>query len=131
MNEKEFYSQILGLCKPWQISTVKLDFKKNEVEIELSKIHGLHLSCPKCGKGSPIYDHRERSWRHLDTCQLRTLLKAHVPRVSCSEHGVIQVEVPWSESNSSFTAMFETIVINWLQCATLSDVAKRLSLSWD
>lgn len=27
-------------------------------------------------------------WRHLDTCQLETLLKADVPRVECSKHGV-------------------------------------------
>ena len=38
---------------------------------------------------SALYDHNsERSWRHLDTCQYRTILHAEVPRANCPEHGV-------------------------------------------
>jgi len=46
------------------------------------------LTCPVCGKASPGYDTRRRCWRHLDTCQYRTVLVADVPRVECEEHGV-------------------------------------------
>ena len=37
---------------------------------------------------------RRRSWRHLDTCQFKTLLVADVPRVECPEHGVVVEHVP-------------------------------------
>jgi hypothetical protein len=47
--------------------------------------------------------------------QYRTILVADVPRVQCDEHGVVQVAVPWSDPKSRFTALFEALVINWLE----------------
>jgi len=55
----------------------------------------------------PGYDHRERRWRHLDPCQLETVVIADVPRVKCSEDGVVTMEVPWAETGSSHTGPFE------------------------
>jgi transposase len=67
----------------------------------------------------------------LDTCQYRTILIAEVPRVRCREHGVRQVRVPWAEEGSRFTALFEALVIDWLQIGTIRAVAEQLGLSWD
>ena len=39
--------------------------------------------------------------------------------------------MPWSESRSRFTALFEAVVIDWLQEATTAAVAQQLGLSWD
>jgi transposase len=89
------------------------------------------LPCPQCGADCTRYDHRVRRWRHLDTCQFRTLLVAKVPRLSCPEHGVVQAAVPWAEPGSRFTALFEALVIDWLKEASLSAVARQLNLSWD
>jgi len=55
---------------------------------------------------------------------------AQVPRVRCPEHGVRQIAVPWAESNSRLTALFEALVIDWLKVATIAEVARRLKLSW-
>ena len=38
--------------------------------------------------GGSRYDTRQQQWRHLDTCQYRTILEAGVPRVECEEHKV-------------------------------------------
>jgi len=77
------------------------------------------------------FDTRTRRWRHLDTCQYRTILVAEVPRVECPEHGVHQVPVPWSESNSRFTALFEAQVVGWLaEEASISAVSRQLGLDW-
>ena len=82
------------------------------------------LMCPECGNACPGYDSRQRDWRHLDTCQFRTILVADVPRVNCPEHGVLQVRVPWAEPNSGFTALLEALVINWLlSLASIKTVA--------
>lgn len=91
---------------------------------------GLYLACPQCGACSPCSDTRTRKWRHLDTCQYKTWLVAEVPRVKCSEHGVQQLQVPWAESNSRLTALFQSLVIDWLKISTISEVAERLGLSW-
>ena len=54
-----------------------------------------------------------------------------MPRVQCEHHKVKQIEVPWSESRSRFTALFEAVVIDWLQEASTAAVAQQLGLSWD
>lgn len=58
------------------------------------------------------------------------MIEADVPRVSCKDHGVRQVRVPWAESGIGFTALFETMAISWLKVASLSAVAERLRISW-
>jgi transposase len=63
--------------------------------------------------------------------QYRTVLVAEIPRVHCDKHGVLQIAVPWSDSGSRFTALFEALVIDWLKEASFSAVARQLSLSWD
>ena len=91
----------------------------------------MKLACPKCDARCPRHDHRIRRWRHLPTCQYRTILEVEVPRVSCSEHGVHQVPVPWAEANSAFTALLEALVISWLKEASVSAVADLMDLTWD
>jgi transposase len=130
MKDTQLYSQILGIEKPWKVSDVQVSLADDEVEV--SVVHGGgKLTCPKCGKACSGYDKRRRRWRHLDTCQLRTLLVADVPRVECSEHGVVTVSVPWAEPGSGFTALFEALVIDWLKEASTSAVSERLRLSWN
>lgn len=130
MKDTQLYSQILGIQKPWKVSSVNVSLADDEVEVEVNYAGG-KLSCPKCGAACPGYDRRPRRWRHLDTCQLKTLLVADVPRVECPEHGVVTVDVPWAEPGSGFTALFEALVIDWLKTAAVSAVAERLRLSWN
>ncbi|MBI1285627.1 MAG: ISL3 family transposase [Thiobacillus sp.] len=130
MKDTQLYSQILGIEKPWKVTDVKVSLPEDEVEV-IVEHGGGKLSCPKCGKTCPGYDKRKRRWRHLDTCQLKTLLVADVPRVECTEHGVVNVSVPWAAPGSGFTAMFEALVIDWLQVASISAVADRMKLSWN
>ena len=89
------------------------------------------LACPECGQPAGRYDRRERRWRHLDTCQYRTILVAQVPRVECPEHGVKTILVPWAEPGSPFTALFEALVIDWLREANIQAVARLMDLTWD
>jgi transposase len=56
---------------------------------------------------------------------------AQVPRVTCSTHGVVTVKVPWAESKSGFTALYEALVLDWLKEASIQAVARQLSLSWN
>jgi len=130
MKGTQLYSQILGIEKPWRVIDVRVSLADDEVEVRVEHAGG-KLACPKCGKACAGYDKRQRRWRHLDTCQLKTLLVADVPRVECSEHGVVTVSVPWAEPGSGFTALFEALVIDWLKEASTSAVSERLRLSWN
>jgi transposase len=132
MQDRDLYARILGISDPWHVSDVQLDLRGEEVSVKVEPKLGASFNCPQCAKPCAGYDKRERRWRHLDTCQFKTILIAQVPRVSCAQHGVIQVHVPWAEPGSGFTALMEAVVINWLLAmASIKAVAEQMRLSWD
>lgn len=131
MNDRELYQQILGLSAPWKVTDIRLSLSERQVVVVAGYKTGIQFPCPACGGLCGVYDHRKRRWRHLDTCQLQTILEAEVPRVNCTEHGVQQVLVPWAEEGGRFTALFEAMVIAWLGEAPIAAVAKLVGLSWD
>jgi transposase len=131
MRDRELYATILGVAVPWTVERVDVDLEGNAVHVWLQREEGAAVECPECRTAQTIYDHREREWRHLDTCQLETRLHARVPRVDCPMHGVRQIHVPWATPGSQFTMLFERLVIDWLQSAATSAVARRLAVSWD
>ena len=131
VRDRDLYSQILGLVKPWTVVDVDLNASNQEVIVRVESDASHKHSCPECGAACPRHDARERRWRHLDTCQFKTILVAKVPRISCPAHGVKQVAVPWAEPGSRFTALFEGLVIDWLKEASVSAVTRLLRVSWD
>src|SRR5262245_310020 len=131
MRDKDLYGTILGVRSPWRVTEVDLRENDQTVEVFIEHDRSEALLCPDCKSEGRLHDHRRRSWRHLDTCQYRTILTADVPRMVCAEHGTLQIRVPWAEDRSRFTALFEALVIDWLREASISAVAERLRLSWD
>jgi transposase len=133
MLDRDLYSQILGVRAPWSVTDVKLDMKGQKVEVIVSLDPAHETTCPTCGKPAMRYDARRRRWRHLDTCQLKTILAADVPRLECPVHKVVQMRVPWAEENSRFTALFECLVIDWLlgTGGAIAPIAQQMRLSWE
>lgn len=129
MRDTDHYAQILGLKAPWQVAAVSVDAAAGEVTVKVEAAAGTVWACPTCGKPTPGYDRRTRRWGHLDTCRFKTILEADVPRLQCSEHGVLTIDVPWAEPGSGFTSLFEALVIDWLKEASIKAVATQLRLS--
>lgn len=131
MQDKDLYQKLLGLSDPWHVARVELALAKGQIHVWVE--HGEHgWKCSECGQTCPLYDHaEERAWRHLDTMQYTTILHARTPRVSCPDHGVRQVRVPWSEPKSRFTILFEGFAITVLQAVGIAGAQKILGLSWD
>jgi transposase len=132
MQDQELYRRILGIEAPWQVDRVELKLTEGEVHVYLTHANHLDWACAECGALRPLYDHQaERQWRHLDTCQYRTILHAQPPRSQCPEHGVRVVKLPWAEAGSRFTALLEGLAITWLKHASQKAVAEQLRLSWE
>ena len=91
--------------------------------MELHRTGASPLRCSHCGEACPGYDTRRREWRNLDAWGYKTFLVCNVPRVQCPEHGVVTIQVPWSEGSSRYTALFEAEVIAWLKEASVKAVA--------
>lgn len=132
MNDiRSLYTAVLGLRAPWDIERVETNLETGEVHVWVALPKGERWVCPECHAAAPIHDHQERTWRHLDTCQFKTLVHARVPRLNCPTHGIKQLMVPWAEPGSQFTALFEALAIDWLKQASVSAVAKHLRVTWD
>ena len=128
---EQFYGHLLDIESPWEVISIKRD---TETKIVTAIVHFKDkepLPCPECGKAGKLHDHRQRTWRHLDSCNHKTYVQASIPRVSCPEHGIKQVPVNWSEKNSRFTLEFESTVILWLREDPISTVAENFAISWD
>jgi transposase len=132
MDSVELYRQLLGLTAPWTVERVELDVARQQVEVQVGHPAGQKFACPECGRELSVYDHQaERVWRHLDSCQFLTYLHARPPRVSCPEHGVRQVALPWAQAGSRFTNLFEALAIDVLLAANVKKAAAILRITWD
>lgn len=85
MNDTHLYEEILGLKDPWYVAAVRLEVAKGEVEIEV-RYRDTEWACSVCRNRMHIHEYTERRWRHLDSCQCKTIIVCQVPRVQCSEH---------------------------------------------
>jgi len=110
---------------------VELKIKEQEVEVVVAYDPATTWACPECRQAMGIHDHVERRWRHLDSCQFKTMVRARVPRVRCAEHGVVTVRVPWAEERGRFTRLFERLAIDVLKECSVSGACELLRISWD
>lgn len=132
MHDTALYQYLLGLKSPWTVSRVELNVKGQRVDVWAEHPEDAAWECPHCSRELPLYDHaEERTWRHLDSCQFQTYLKARIPRVACGQHGVVQVMVPWAEPRSRFTLLFERLAIDVLRQCDVTGATKILRISWD
>lgn len=105
MNQMSLFSAALGLESPWEVVDAAFDVDRGRIDFHVGFTSGARFPCPHCdGEGQPVYDTRERSWRHLNFLQYHAQLHAQVPRVDCHTcDRTTQVEVPWARRNSGFT----------------------------
>ena len=132
MQDTALYRYLLGLQSPWTVSRMNLDIPGQRVDRWAEHPDDAAWACLQCAKQLPLYDHaQERTWRHLDSCQFQPHLPALIPRVECSEHGVVRVTVPWAEPRSRFTVLFEHLAIDMLCQCDVSGATRILRISWD
>ncbi len=126
------YRHLLGLSDDWKVVDVDLDLSASQVIIDLCHTGG-KLCCPECNDRCSQADTApKRTWRHLDTMQFTTEIRAAVPRCRCAKCGVKTIAVPWAGKHSRFTLMFEAFAIRVLQsAANVKKAALLLGLSWD
>jgi len=130
---QKHYALLLGIGSPWEVKTVELKLGEKKVEIELGWQWGQDAQCPECGRKCSIHDcAAERTWRHLDTMQFATLIRARTPRANCPEHGVKTMRVPWAEPQGRFTLLFERFAVEvLLASASVSQACELLDIGWE
>ncbi len=130
---QKHYALLLGIGSPWEVKTVDLKLAEKKVEIELGWQWGSAAQCPECGCKCSMHDSApERTWRHLDTMQFITVIRARTPRANCPEHGVKTMTVPWAAPQGCFTLYFERFAVEvLLACASVKQACELLGIGWE
>ncbi len=131
MRDKDLYARILNIEAPWRVADVELNLQQGEVVVHVEH-DGKALNCPECGQPARRYDTRQRRWRHLDTCQYRTILAAESCR-GCSVSGTrsSRSRRRGAKAARGSRRCSRRVVIDWLREANTAAVALQMGLSWD
>lgn len=132
MKDTALYEHLLGLKTPWSVKSVDLSLTDQRVVVEVVLKQGQVWADPTDStRRAHINGWTERQWRHLDTCQFETLIKARVPQLKYSDGTVEELAVPWAERYSRVTLLMEAFVIKLLQaCPTTQGVCDLTRLAW-
>lgn len=98
----------------------------DELEIRVRPRIRHRWRCPHCSARCAGYDQRpERRWRALDFGRMKVHVIAQVPRVHCSEHGVVVAGVPWARHGARHTLAFEQLAA-WCAVEMSASATSRL-----
>jgi transposase len=117
--EKVFH-QILALGEAWRVTRVDYQEQARKVVIRVEETSALWptVECPHCGRKSVRgYDHApERTWRHLNVCQLESEIACALPRGECQEcQKVFTVKAPWEGRSRGLTQEFEGFALTLMR----------------
>ncbi len=132
MKDTTLYEHLLGLKSPWSVKSVDLSLEEQRVVVEVVlKPDQVWADPTDSTRRAHINGWSERQWRHLDTCQLETIIKARVPQLKYSDGSVEELAVPWAERYSRVTLLMEAFVVKLLQvCPTTQGVCGFTRLAW-
>ena len=132
MKDTALYEQLLGLKSPWSVKRVDLSLTEQRVIVEVVLKPAQVWADPSDRtRRAHVHGWSERQWRHLDTCQFETLIKARIPQLKYSDGTVEELTVPWAERYSRVTTLMAAFVIKLLEaCPTTKSVCGLTRLSW-
>jgi transposase len=132
MKDTALYEHLLGLKSPWSVKKVDLSMDEQRVTVEVELKKGQVWADPTNERArAHIHGWNEREWRHLDTCQFNTVIKARVPQLKYSDGSVEELTVPWAQRYSRVTTLMESFVLKLLEaCQNTKKVCSLCGLSW-
>ena len=102
MNDKELFSQAIGVQPPWEVKEVRMDLAAQRVEVEVECAPTVWAD-PESQHRVHLHGYERRSWRHLDTMQFETIIVAKVPRLKYPDGHTELLPIPWAEPHSRHT----------------------------
>jgi len=129
MRDIDLFQMALGLTPPWTVQSSEFNPEKKRLDITLSFPRGSSFSCPKCGHGGLVaHDTVKKTWRHMNFFQHEAYLSAKVPRVRCKKCVSTRlVEVPWARAGSSFTLLFEALIMTLAKAMPVKTLAQYIN----
>jgi len=126
----DVFQSALEIPEPWYVFHHELAKEEKTLHIYIEYRSGAEFACPNCGKsGCKVHDIQDqnRTWRHLDFWQYRTLLHARMPRVKCESCGKIRtVIIDWARPGAGFSLLFEYHVLSLMIEMPVAAVARKV-----
>jgi transposase len=107
MKMEDLFGAALGLQSPWFVELVEFKENENGRELHIHLNHEKHHKFKYDDDYYSVYDHQQRTWRHLNFFEHECYLYARVPRVKTNTGQVLLIDIPWAQPGSSFTLLFE------------------------
>lgn len=124
------FQSALEIPEPWYVLHHELDKTENTLHIYIDYQSGATFTCPKCeSPGCKVHDilNQDRTWRHLDFWQYRTILHARMPRVNCELCGKIKtVLIDWARPSTGLSTLFENHVMSLMVEMPVAAVARKV-----
>ena len=130
MKDTQLYERMLGLEKPWAVESVRLERELESIVVKV-RCHKTVWVCPDTRQRIHVHGYEKRRWRHLDTCQYKTIIEADVPRLKYPDGKTRMLDVPWAEGSSRFSCLFERLGIDLLLSCSVTDASAILRIGWD
>ena len=116
MNTNQLYGGMLDLKEPWSAKNVTLSQATNQLIIEIALKRGVVWADPtNASARANINGWTERQWRHLNTCQYQTIIKARGPQLKYSDGTAKELPVPWADRYACLSLAMESFVVELLQ----------------
>src|SRR5438094_5555071 len=120
MIPEKVFQKILVLGDGWRVQQVDYVEKESKVLIRIEETPALWASesCPHCkAKSVGGYDHApQRTWRHLNVCQLQSEIVCALPRGHCQAcRKVYTVRAPWEGRARGLTQEFEAFALTLMR----------------
>ena len=114
------------------VESVRFDADADAVVVSVRPFARVQQRCGRCLRRCPVYDRGRgrRRWRMPDVATKRAFLEAEQPRVSCPEHGVITVAVPWARHGVGHTREFDAEVAWLVRQMSKTAVCLLLRIAW-
>src|ERR1044071_588599 len=131
MIPEKVFQKILVLGDGWRVQQVDYVEKESKVLIFIEETPALWASesCPHCNaKSVSGYDHApQRTWRHLNVCQLQSEIVCALPRGQCKEcRKVYTVRAPWEGRSRGLTQEFEAFALTLMREMPVSKAGEIL-----
>lgn len=114
------FQKLLALSDGWHVQQIEYVEQAGKVLIRIADSPALWRgeSCPHChSKAIGGYDHApQRTWRHLNVCQLQSEIVCALPRGQCKEcRSVYTVRAPWEGRSRGLTQEFEAFALTLMR----------------
>ena len=107
------------------------EFTDTGIEIDVAPMARVPY-CSACQRHARhVYDHRDRTWRHLDFAGMEVTLRYRQRRVDCRACGGVRAElVPWADAGARFTRDFEDQAAYFAQVMDRTAASRLLRIAW-